>query len=159
MEVIKAKPPKKLSAAIMLALNDLALIEFSPKYKVDMTEAHKPQNVGPEMVCHVCFAGSVMAKTCKLPYTEEAMFDDDIFTELGWESVFESLDFIRRGKVADAISCFYNNPDNMKPPVDVWAYEDIKYDFKENGWHYADSPKFFKNCMLEIAQMLKVNGL
>ncbi len=59
------KPPKKLSRLIRLALADLAKVERSKKYVVDMTWSwHSPQ---PSGKCAVCLAGSVMAKTLNVP--------------------------------------------------------------------------------------------
>lgn len=50
------KLPDKLSALILLALDDLKKAERSKKYKIDMGGWHHPNSH-----CSVCFAGAVIA--------------------------------------------------------------------------------------------------
>src|SRR6478736_6372267 len=118
----KVKPPKKLSQAIMLALNDLALVEKKPKYKVDMANWH----IVDGNTCAVCFAGSVMAQTFGVSpgiYTSPGSFN------LDWEYIFYALDSIRKGDVVSALANFY--PD--KPMSLFEEYSEIYSDCLING--------------------------
>lgn len=65
------KLPKLPSALILLALRDLALVERSKIYDVDMGEWHETgEDKERGMTCTVCFAGAVMARTLKAPINE-----------------------------------------------------------------------------------------
>ncbi len=66
------KLPKKPSALIRLALDDLRKVERSKKYKVNMNVYHIPF----DSICNVCLAGAVMAKTLKIPpYSVSSTFN------------------------------------------------------------------------------------
>lgn len=60
--------PNKLSALMRLALADLAKVENSKKYRVDMGEWHTAAEA--DRPCTVCFAGAVMAKTLQVPHMQ-----------------------------------------------------------------------------------------
>lgn len=55
--------PNKLSKLLTVAMIDLELVEQDSRYKIDMGEWHTPSG----SKCEVCFAGSVMAQTLKIP--------------------------------------------------------------------------------------------
>ncbi len=82
--------PKKPSALITVALDDLRKVEHSPKYTVGMGTWHTPHG----KKCTVCLAGAVMAKTLKtLPtdYRTPDSFDTRTMLAL------EGLDSFRTG--------------------------------------------------------------
>ena len=80
------KLPRKPSALIKLALNDLSKVERSKKYKVLMSMWHVPTL---DDACFVCLAGSVMAKTLKLDSAKE--IDKDNFSDSFSESITNKL--------------------------------------------------------------------
>lgn len=143
----KVKPPKKLSQAIMLALNDLALVEKNPKYEVDMADWHYYE----DDTCFVCFAGSIIAQTFGVNPKKTIWansFDAD------WKHIFYALDGIRKGDIVSALGFFY--PDK---PISLFEeYEHIQSDFINNGMDYLRSPEEFKNAMCDIAMMLESHG-
>src|SRR6188768_5909 len=103
--------PEKLSALIRVALADLAKVERSKKYQVDMGMWHGPRRAynpatgtiessGP---CCVCFAGAVMACEFRLEPTEN---EDVGFSPKNWQK-FYALNAIRVGNVNSALDEFY----------------------------------------------------
>lgn len=65
MKRIKSKLPKKLGALVRLAIADLRQVAKDSRYAVDMHSWHgRPY----EAVCHVCFAGAVMARSLATPH-------------------------------------------------------------------------------------------
>lgn len=93
--ITEVELPEKLSDLLELALKDLAKVERSKKYIVDMLDWHLPLKNGK---CKVCLAGAVLAKTQKLPLNVD-------FTDitLGDDSKFYALDDIRRGRIRSAL--------------------------------------------------------
>jgi len=64
----KLKLPDVPSELILLALNDLELIEKNPNYIVNMTRWHDYCDV--DQICYACFAGAVMAGTLRSNFRE-----------------------------------------------------------------------------------------
>ncbi len=87
------KLPKKPSALIRLALDDLRKVERSKKYVVDMGTYHEPEYDG----CHVCLAGAIMAKTLKTPLTRTT--GTGFYTE---GNKLRALDYLRTGQTYEA---------------------------------------------------------
>lgn len=90
-------PPEKLSDLIDLALNDLRKVQADPRYVVDMTLWHEPNtDDGENYVCHVCFAGAVMAKTLAVD-----VLADSPVSDFGheWRRAFYALDDVRTGNL------------------------------------------------------------
>jgi len=98
------KLPKKLSKLAALALEDLKKVERSRRYVVDMGAWHEPADEN-DGLCYVCFAGAVMAKTCKLDRnaTEEAMLGGPE------SSKFQALNYLRTGNVEMAYRAMHGN--------------------------------------------------
>ena len=138
------KAPKKLSQAIMLALNDLALVEQDSRYKVKMDEWHIKNN----NKCEVCFAGSVMAKTCEVPLNELTCPSD---FSADWNIVFRALNYVRLGEIHRALNMMYLDGS-------FGNYYELSVDFFANNLSYENDTEEFKNAMLDVAMMLKVNG-
>jgi hypothetical protein len=142
----KVAPPKKLSAAILMALKDLEAVERDPRYKVNMHMWH-----GPHMFkCNVCFGGAVLAKTIKVDISKDfncSDFGDD------WKKVFKALDNVREGFVMTALLEMGLVTDEES---DNW--EEFYTSFDANKLNYQDDPQAFKDAMFDVATMLKVNG-
>lgn len=94
--------PKIPSQLIRLALVDLQRVENDSRYKVDMMTWHEPQIKDTYVLCSVCLAGSVMAKTLEVP-VDHLSFPDASFVENGKALV--ALDYFREGLVTRALKC------------------------------------------------------
>ncbi len=98
--------PQYPSELIRVALNDLKKIEKDPAYTVNMNCWHIPagtfifDTLDPTE-CHVCFAGSVMAKTFDVAIAESIRPDD--FNDIN-NIKFRALDRFRRGDVSEGFS-------------------------------------------------------
>jgi len=138
--------PNKLSDLIELALKDLAKAERDPKYKVNMGMWHENRCSDPNKpICHVCFAGAVMAKTkgCAIGVN----FSPSEFTH-GEELKMRALDQIRQYDFGGAFNYFirgvqgWKTNKHVKAIDDLWnhfgpyddlpTYEDNRADFKFN---------------------------
>jgi hypothetical protein len=87
--------PNTLSELLALAIEDMRVIAKDPRYELDMNLFHSP--IGDK--CYVCLAGSVMARTLKLPPGENYIpdeFDKDTFNKL------YALDALRIGDLVEA---------------------------------------------------------
>lgn len=141
------RAPKKLSTAMRLALHDLALVERSKKYKVNMgvwhTSSPLPGFNSDRKYCHVCFAGSIMAKTLKANPEDELQG-----VEFGqeWSDVFDALNSARKGFVSDAL--YDMNRDGGK------FYENQNFNVES----YAQNPKKWRKDMWKIVRELEKVG-
>ena len=111
------KLPTHLSAGILVALKDLAKVEASDKYVVNMGTWHTPEfkteynretgdweSTNKVENCQVCFAGAVMARTLKTPIADDVSiysFSSKVRDKL------TALDSIRCGDVSQAIYNWY----------------------------------------------------
>jgi hypothetical protein len=88
--------PDLPSTLLELAMKDLAIVEQSPQYRVDMTVFHRPERG----LCSVCLAGAVLTRYltpkdfCSHP---EGMFDKDTACKL------MAIDLMRTGHVRAAV--------------------------------------------------------
>lgn len=85
-------PPSKPSELIRLALRDLREVEADPRYAVNMADWHNPH----AEICHVCFAGAVMAKSLGTPVYEYSSYCDHRFSTQ-WQRSLDALDSFRLG--------------------------------------------------------------
>lgn len=134
--------PNKLSALIFVALKDLRKVERSPKYSIAMSQTwHDGTTIFAP--CMVCFAGAVMAGTCKVPlnkYATPEYFPRDTNRK------FMALDSIRLGYLQSAL----NRLDVELPKVFTNEVEIADY---------TDDPAQFHKDMHQIAKELKKFGL
>ena len=96
----KFKLPSKPSDLIDLAVDDLERVEKDKRFVVDMG-TYNSHEAGK---CHVCFAGSVMAKSLEL--VSEKDVDDVLHGKVGDAVVYRkilALDYFRRGQVVTAL--------------------------------------------------------
>lgn len=148
--------PKKLSAAILLALADLEAVEKDPRYIVKMYDWHVPSEMSTSLKCEVCFAGSVMAKSLNSAIGN-AVYPADFGK--AWCKVFKALNYVRCGDIQPALDRFYSD---ASPNIGALAYPDwfgFKYAFNENELNYEENPVAFKDAMFDVATMLEVNDL
>ena len=134
--------PNKPSELIRLALSDLEECEQDPKYAVDMGSWHRP--VGAQ--CLVCLAGSVMAKTMKVPQHNFETPDNHVeFRKLRFLNDIRSGD----GTYQDAAAVALNRG-MCKPSVsfDLPAY--VSYNIL--------NPDAFKARLRYIADMYEKGG-
>lgn len=127
--------PKLLSEAIYLALADLEKVEADDRYQVDMDIWHASNHNSGK--CHVCFAGAVMAKSCKTDIRLNkgiGSFDQD------WANVFCALDSARVYQFKTAARQMDLQPqgNDFDPVVDRCSYTTDPAQFKANMRHAAD---------------------
>ena len=141
-----AKLPDKPSELIELALKDLASVERSKAYKVDMGTWHSPAKYdGP---CSVCLAGAVMARTLRMPRDEEHSPWLHGTRKMGSETVRKliALDYFRSGDVRFALNnCKLTRPANLPGGVRVTPY--------------SSNRRAFKTDMRRLARRLRAVGL
>lgn len=104
--------PDKPSKLILVALEDLEWAEKNPKYRISMHAWHQPgmmeishfdgETESEQEVCQVCFAGSVMAKTCKSEWSSE-LTPHKFPKELKRKLI--ALNHFRCGEVESGLSC------------------------------------------------------
>lgn len=136
--------PTRLSDAIEMALTDLEKCEKDPRYVIDMGNWHFPRRG----VCHVCFAGSVMAQTHRVSPGEVVISDE---FEDDWRTVFDALDSVRCWCIEDALDRFTS--EDARP---------VELDFLEaHPIHpsYHLEPDLFKQRQRELAAFLRERGL
>jgi hypothetical protein len=136
MKTIIDTLPSKPSELLALGLADLAKVERSKKYIVAMGVWHNPI----DGLCQVCLAGSVLAKSLKLPFNINfltADMDDSIRMKL------YALNNLRLGYVSNALfELGYRYKTNLEVKDRVVT-------------GYADDKKAWRNDMLEIIHDLK----
>lgn len=94
MKTKTSQLPNKPSELIRVALKDLKKAERSPRYKINMDVWHMPNGK-----CSVCFAGGVMAFSCKASPEEECTYED--FSRSARRK-FLFLNSARQGKMGSA---------------------------------------------------------
>jgi len=139
------KLPGKPSALIRLALHDLALVERSKKYRVDMGSWHMPWGQFDEK-CAVCFAGSVMVKTLKCPI--DKFFSAGSFANES--AAFQALNHFRSGFLCGAFSLLGLRdlggpmPKSLPDQMSVGAYE--------------TNPRLWRQQMRNVVKVLEKAG-
>lgn len=137
------KLPGQPSKLIRLAIKDLEAVEGDTRYMVDMRFWHLANYDS----CHVCLAGSVMAKTLNIP--EYMYWDGYMSTVPGYlrktVPALHALNYLRIGYLALAFEDLeIPFPKTMKPAVSVT--------------NYATDPVAFKADMLDLARQLEERG-
>lgn len=138
----KYELPDKMSDLIYLALHDLSEVEKMKKvYSVDMDTWHSPNGR-----CSVCFAGSVMARTCGL--APDISDTSHKFRKGEWTK-FDVLDALRLGHVLEAASLLGIKL-HKKSPLVLRNVSIVEYEL---------DPKLFKKEMMMLANQLDAVGL
>jgi hypothetical protein len=135
--------PDKLSALIFLALRDLEAVEAQPQtYQVDMWNWHNPRRSG---LCHVCFAGAVMANTLGVsPLEAKHAFEYPKEDQVK----FRALNLARLGQWVSAFSMLGIHHD----------YDEIAA-FLPRPQPYEEDPDHFKSTLYNVAHELEARGL
>ena len=135
------KLPNKPSKLLKRALKDLEAVEVDDNYVIDMAIYHQTPRGSDE--CHVCLAGSAMAKSLKAEPNAERVpnnYDDKVKGKL------IALDCFRAGIIDNALMFMSRPiPHTLPRRVDVTPYK--------------KSPKRFKKDMKKIIKLLKKAGL
>jgi hypothetical protein len=137
MEIIVDTLPNKPSELLTLALADLAKVERSKRYKVNMSNWHVPIRTD---LCQVCLGGSVLAKSLNYPFNLEFK------TNLVPDSVIEkvvALNRFRVGDVSRALMHLGYGADTYNAFTWLYAPE------------YADDKKAWRKVMRGIVRDLK----
>lgn len=124
--------PDKPSELIRVALADLAKVERSKKYRVEMGTWHEPV----DGVCEVCLAGAVMAKTLK-SYPNETLWADTDFDD-DTKNKLLALDFLRQGEVVEALEQLGFDDHEHIHDYDIVSYHTDRNEFKDDMRHLAD---------------------
>ena len=125
------------SVAILQALEDLEACERDFRYRINMRKWHAPGDTQ----CHVCLAGSVMAK--RYDAAIDCSYDPDCFPP---RSMLVALDDFRQGAVCIALIYLgLCRPDGLPCRMNVTEY---KFD-----------PAAFKSDMRRLAALLAEHGL
>ena len=114
---LNTKLPDKPSKLIKIAVRDMEKCMRDSRYEIDMRVWHGPGFTGK---CKVCLAGSVLAKTVKLPIAIDyctTRLDDNIDNKLALLDEFRKgyFDSIGRNDLTNAFSCQWdaNNPQEV----------------------------------------------
>ena len=155
----KKRLPKLPSALLRLAVNDLVKVERSKRYEVAMGDWHTGQC--SDDVCHVCLAGSVLAKSLNIP-------KDADFGGVGWiylphgrytELRLKALDSFRQGNIMYALrtlGSWYEKKFLGQANTDDWV--EI-YTVVRNQPLYSRDPGVFKSSLRRLATLLARMGL
>lgn len=114
--------PDKPSELIRLALDDLAKVERSKRYVVNMNGWHEPNGR-----CAVCLAGAVMAQHFGAS-PKQNMFPSDYHEETCGK--LQALDHFRLGWADDGIDCMDLEPNDSVTNRDIPGYSDDRPGFK-----------------------------
>lgn len=129
--------PNKPSELLKLALSDMELVEQDPRYKIDMGFWHMPI----KNKCVVCLAGSVMAKTLKIPPKKEK----EPYDMLEIREKLLMIDRLRKGYFPTLLNT--NLPD---------FYDDSELEIMSNE---PRQRKKWKEHMCTIIGILEAEGL
>lgn len=144
--------PKKLSNALLIALDSLNECEQHPNYEIDMGRWHELDYQAHTNICLVCLAGSLIAKCLQFPF-ESTIFPAHFKPELCKK--LKALDYLRTGKIYKAcVWWLWYEKWNDKAEI---ATLDKKYLDQVIDYHH--SPKKFKIKLREIARDLQKIGL
>jgi hypothetical protein len=141
----KKKPirlPRVMSELITIALRDLRKVERSPRYLVNMGMYHG--RLWGDMRCHVCFAGSVMAKSLRAVHGA-GLYPEHFPRN---ESQLYALDCLRTGEVASAAEAL-----NVRRAAARGGSLDRQVP------RYETSRKRWRAAMRKLARDLKAVGL
>jgi hypothetical protein len=133
------KLPEKMSDLIDVALEDLAKVEASEKYIVEMGTWHEPGE--PMEACEVCFAGGVMAMSLNAD-PEDLLSPDDFKLDIA--NKLSALNELRMG-------------DTQCAALEL-GIDHGEFPFR-NITHYSDDPAGFVADTKQLAVDLREAGL
>lgn len=119
------KLPHKPSKLLSIAIADLEAVKKDKRYVINMGRWHSPFHSKRGIVCHVCLAGSVMAKSLKTDYNTEVEIED---FDPKTKTLLNAIDHFRCGSILSALASidrtFATNY------ADKWQLSWYKGDFK-----------------------------
>jgi hypothetical protein len=134
------KLPDKPSELLRLALHDLELCERDPKYRIDMEDwMYETENT-----CHVCLAGSVLAKTCGVRTYDHWGRNNIVYDKM------RAINLFRVGKIGEGLDYL-----GFGGEMFLWGYALVNC----VPCDYKDDPELFKLQMLELSYALENAGL
>lgn len=138
------KLPDKASDLLTLALNDLAKVERSPRYVVNMHIWHAPNGA-----CSVCFAGAVMAQTLEASPSEGAL--------PGCYPLYTC----KRLHSLDAMRCYNWSAALARFPKSSFKVEGVLREAIPSGLRplYHQDRRKFKLNMRKAARIMRAHGL
>lgn len=145
------KLPDIMSDLIRAAIDDLELVEADSRYVVEMGAWHSPMRALGGTVCNVCLAGAVLAKTFSI--------DQDKYVSGGYMNSLEegkkllALNALRQANIG-AAGFFMEKliPGNLK-------FNILDPSLGDSIAQYIEDPALFKQQMLDLADILEVEGL
>lgn len=144
-------PPNCFSQAIDMAVADLRAIARNPHYRIDMSTWHSQNASG---VCHVCFAGAVMANTLEVPIHQE--LSPHYVENEGWKAPLNALNELRSGNIHAATEDW---PEGWKAPdVESDAADDDFNSTCEVPEYDRNNPEPFFLAMGALSSYLKDIG-
>lgn len=159
----KNKLPNKLSALMRVALANLAKVERSPKFNIDMTDDWVSFDGFPDgkvsdlikkknSVCHVCFAGAVMAKTLDVEVEDGTYYFDGGMSSKDTNKMC-ALDDVRQGSVYSALISMEVKQKQVDKYIEKYRH----------GWEpvtpYDEDRKEWRKDMWRIVRRLERVGL
>lgn len=155
--------PKKPSALIRLAIEDLKKAEKSKLYTIDMGRYHSGAEYNPGTCslppCIICMAGAVIAFSLGAPPTK-SLTPSDFSEEV--DTALEAINHLRAGSIGYAL-------EELGTPKTKIAKAYKAFGFPKNAefWEaeidtvtdYADDSRKFKKEMLAMADTLESVGL
>lgn len=152
------KLPKLPSDLIRLALKDLALIERSKIYDLDMGEWHTTgEDEERGVTCAVCFAGAVMARTLKAPINKSMGPEHVSFPSYNQKRLM-ALDEFRGGCIQTGLQTISNK---FSQTYLMNKHDGIfcKIENLSEALDYHADPAGFKRTMRKIANLFEKMGL
>lgn len=108
-----------LHELLALAIGDFRKVLADDRYAIDMGVWHSPGEDGDD-TCHVCLAGSVLAKTVQLPLDVNA--EVSVKSAAIWDRLF-ALNDLRCGAVCGAIKSLHGRgPDIIAKHIDAYEF-------------------------------------
>ncbi len=142
-----AKLPKKLWQLASVAMKDLAAVERSKAYRVDMATWHDPYTTDKgKAVCEVCLGGAVLAKTLKM--SPNTFYVPSYF---GWHLRLRAINNLRVGQVDEALMNVGGARSNKAREAAAYLSRDMP--------DYHSNKKRFKTAMRKLIRDLKAADL
>lgn len=146
--------PDKPSKLIRLALKDEDKANRSPRYKMHMNVWHEVYTFDRKELCHVCFAGAVMA------FTLGAKWKDDLEPEdfrNGNVEKLNALDAFRSGDIYEG--CAEMKLIGQTRKANIFDAEEFHPNFSADIADYEEDRLDWRKSMFTIASRFADGGL
>ena len=153
---LTANLPNKLSGVIMIALEDLRIVEKSKKYEVDMSEWHsmRPYNDPNNPICFVCFAGAIISQSPGVDI--DRCVSPSSFKEPDNHKL-RCLNYLRCYEFEATFDIF--NYEELITPLQLNIVKKLDLYFRGCKIEYEEDPRAFKQNMETVAAFLQEEGL